>query len=535
MSSLTRLCHTAVLLCAAFVIPSLAAAQQTLRVPQDYSTIQSAIDASHSGDSVVVSAGTYVENLVIDSKQITLIAADGPAKTTLDGGQLGPVLKITNTPGMQTAVAGFTVQHGLALDGPGEISTGIAGVLLINAGASITGNTFARNIGAEVGIINASAILVSNIISTAPNNQAACSASTSPGQGAPTGVYLSGTSTVLGASNAPVPSVLSANTISGDGTACSGVGVAAYDLGQPVSLQNNVLRGNAVGIVADTAALTAIQNLIYDNASGALHLTSHAASPNVDPATTQLINNTIVNNLAAPSSTQSGPIADIYLDGTAARTAFVNNVLVGTTTHPVLTCAVALPSYNDTPLLFDHNDLYNLSNAADSLATGDCFPGLTNALVENGNLSTDPHLAGATDLHPLPGSPLIDAGNNSAPGLLYVPFTTGASALDLFGQPATSLLQTPFSTGPITLLSAPTDFSGNARLNDGRGTGTSVVDIGAYESAAANSPVIASPTRDPAQRQQLLHSSWHSSAQCIHHDYDRLQHPRRTHLQGEWV
>ncbi|MEZ4651347.1 MAG: FlgD immunoglobulin-like domain containing protein [Candidatus Eisenbacteria bacterium] len=56
-------------------------------VPDDYTSIQGAIQASANGDEVVVRAGTYVENLDYLGKGIVVRSESGPAVTIIDGSQ----------------------------------------------------------------------------------------------------------------------------------------------------------------------------------------------------------------------------------------------------------------------------------------------------------------------------------------------------------------------------------------------------------------------------------------------------------------
>jgi hypothetical protein len=55
-------------------VPALALAE--LRVPQDYKTIQEAIDAASQGDTILIDPGTYVENLRVDKRGLTIRGTD---------------------------------------------------------------------------------------------------------------------------------------------------------------------------------------------------------------------------------------------------------------------------------------------------------------------------------------------------------------------------------------------------------------------------------------------------------------------------
>jgi len=76
----------------------------TLYVPDDYPTIQQAIDNANVGDKIIVKAGTYNENVVID-KKVTL---SGQGNPTIDAGNSGSVVLISAD---GVTFEGFTVKN----------------------------------------------------------------------------------------------------------------------------------------------------------------------------------------------------------------------------------------------------------------------------------------------------------------------------------------------------------------------------------------------------------------------------------------
>lgn len=64
-----------------FTLRGANASPTTVWVPDDYPTIQEAVDAAEDGDTIRVRAGTYIEEVVIQSKSISLIGDDASNTT----------------------------------------------------------------------------------------------------------------------------------------------------------------------------------------------------------------------------------------------------------------------------------------------------------------------------------------------------------------------------------------------------------------------------------------------------------------------
>ena len=68
-------------------------AASTITVPDDYTTIQEAVDAASDGDTIFVRAGTYYEHVTIGKNNLTLVGENG--ESIVDGNGTGTIFSVS--------------------------------------------------------------------------------------------------------------------------------------------------------------------------------------------------------------------------------------------------------------------------------------------------------------------------------------------------------------------------------------------------------------------------------------------------------
>lgn len=92
------------------------ASPTTIYVPDDYLTIQGAVDAASAGDTIIVRDGTYTENVDVNKDHLTIKSENGPDATTVRAANSGdPVFSVAAD---YVEINGFTVK-GATGEGPG--------------------------------------------------------------------------------------------------------------------------------------------------------------------------------------------------------------------------------------------------------------------------------------------------------------------------------------------------------------------------------------------------------------------------------
>lgn len=210
----------------------------TIHVPADQPTIQAAIDAAQNGDTVLVSPGTYKENIDFHGKAIALLSQNGPAATIIDGNNLNTVVTFGTSEGLTSQLKGFTIRNGSGSFG--------AGINILGASPTIVGNYFVSNnqgsggYGAGIGGNGSSPDIERNVFW---NNT--CDTQ-----------YLSG---VISFVNGSSPRI--ANNIFHDNP-CRAINMT-LPVGNTPDVINNTIVRNSVGIRVDARIATAQQ--VYEN------------------------------------------------------------------------------------------------------------------------------------------------------------------------------------------------------------------------------------------------------------------------------
>ena len=140
---------------------TLASTQEIILVPQDYPTIQSAINSSNDNDTILVSSGTYYENINYNGKNISIIG-ESRETTFIDGSLPNPddnssVVTFNNGENNLAIIEGFTIMNGNNTYG--------GGLYIDNANPNIrnlyiTNNTSIGGGGAGIFCLDANPILV---------------------------------------------------------------------------------------------------------------------------------------------------------------------------------------------------------------------------------------------------------------------------------------------------------------------------------------------------------------------------------------
>ncbi len=457
-----------ILTSAAIVLSCPSHAQTTIHIPADQPTIQAGINAAANGDTVLVSPGTYFENIDFKGKAITITSSGGASVTTIDGGGTAPAAIFQTLETRAATLSGFTIIHGGSLTAGADLSKVNGGIVIRHSRPSILNNIITQSYCQNIQTSYAGPLIQNNVISSSLNPEKCVVSQTG-------GIYLGGDySDILTFPQSNItPTVIIGNTIEnnttgqlGDGGGDGGAGIATWS-STPIIVgnifRNNITRngsGGAINLVYFGDALIANNIFIANQAGcggGAIGLHPGPAGEATNPYSLAVIaNNTMVNNT---NYLDGGGYSNCLLSSTlfdgASGTRVVNNIIVGDTTTPLFQCQKQPFNIPDTEWyqpIFDHNLFFNKSGPA---LGANC----TDTTTLHGNIVADPQFrnAASSDFHLSASSPAIDTGNNSVLAIIQ----------NRYGY------------------NLQTDFDGNPREQDATAQGHPIIDIGAYEVTGA--------------------------------------------------
>jgi predicted outer membrane repeat protein len=305
----------------------------SLDVPGEYATIQAAINAASDGDIVLVSDGTYSENINYNGKNITVQSVNGAGSTIIQGSGANAAVVTFNTGETSSAVLdGFTIDNQAA-------STATRGIYISGATPTIR-NSIIQGNSASNGTDGGGGVYIIDSVPSFDNvtiranwadNRSGC------------GMYIKGAG-----SGAIITNSTIGGTTSGDGNNCTnGTGGGIYYTGSTtgtlsisdsnIQYNQSATDGAGLYLINITNTITITNTTILNNTAGSsgngggiyannapLSITGGSISNNTSgvwrgggglyiESTTATITGTTINS----NSTGSGGGGGIYIGGTA--------------------------------------------------------------------------------------------------------------------------------------------------------------------------------------------------------------------------
>lgn len=384
---------------------SFANAQQTIRVPGDAPTIQSAIDVAHDGDTVFVSPGTYNESLDFKGKNITVTSGaksySEAASTILNSTSDGPAVFFHQGETRSAVLNGFTIQNGH----PGPSNSHGSGVAIDSSSPTVSNNVITRNIGCGLIVADGGAPLIqgNDVNGNLPlmaNGDTSCQLGNGGGSsGSGVALYLSG--------NVDLLDNLIENNNTWDTQANVGIAGILID-GNVVNagavtirLEGNVIRNNhgsgpcTALCVGFTPNIIMINNLFYGNerSNGTNGVQINIGGGNLQPLPMLVeVNNTVYG------------AGEEVVQRFAATSVIANNAFYDNLPND-FAYALRCGSFNHG-IDIHNNDIFN---------TGHPFQLFCGS--SDRNIAVDPMFVDPAngDFHTKDGSPLMAAGDITAP------------------------------------------------------------------------------------------------------------------------